>query len=278
MATPPIDAPRSADNSCPMPIPFVQIDSFTSAPFTGNPAAVCLLDAPTDDAWMQRVAAEMNLAETAFVRPGEGEYALRWFTPTIEVDLCGHATLAAAHALWELGQTDAQTLRFATRSGILTAERVDGRIRLDFPAEPAVAADPAPGLMEALGTNGAHVGRNRLDHLVVVETEDEVRAIAPDFRRLAKAVTRGVMVTARSAEEHDFVSRFFAPAAGIDEDPVTGSAHCCLGPYWSERLGRRELVGYQASARGGIVRVAVRGERVYLDGEAVTVLRGEVVV
>lgn len=278
MASHPVDAPLSAGHSWLMPIPFAQIDSFTSAPFAGNPAAVCLLDAPADEAWMQRVAAEMNLAETAFLHPGEEAYALRWFTPTMEVDLCGHATLAAAHALWEMGQTDAETLRFSTRSGILTAERADGRIRLDFPAEPAVAADPPPGLMESLGTTGAYVGHNRLDHLVVVETEDEVCTITPDFRRLATAVTRDVMVTARSTGDHDFVSRFFAPGAGIDEDPVTGSAHCCLGPYWSEQLGRRELVGYQASARGGVVWVAVRGERVYLDGEAVTVLRGEVVV
>lgn len=261
-----------------MPVPLLQIDAFTAVPFTGNPAAVCLLDAPADERWMQLVAAEMNLAETAFVVPEGESFGLRWFTPTVEVDLCGHATLAAAHALWETGRVDrAASLRFTTRSGVLTAARAEGMIRLDFPAEPAIAADPPSGLMNAIGA-GTYVGRNRLDHLVVVNSEDVVRSLAPDLRLLATVAQRGVMVTAHSDGEYDFVSRFFAPAAGIDEDPVTGSAHCCLGPYWAAQLGRAELVGYQASARGGVVRVTVAEERVFLDGEAVTVMRGEIVV
>jgi PhzF family phenazine biosynthesis protein len=251
-----------------------QVDAFAQRPFTGNPAAVCLLDEPRDDAWMQAVAAEMNLAETAFVeRQGDG-FDLRWFTPTTEVDLCGHATLAAAHVLWEQGET-AHRLRFRTRSGTLTAERADGLIHLDFPAEPARATDVPPDLEHALGALPQWVGRNRFDYLVEVADVATVRSLAPDFRGLRRFPGRGFIVTAAGEEGCDFVSRFFAPGAGIDEDPVTGSAHCCLGPYWAARLGRSDLVGYQASPRGGYVGVHVAGERVVLSGPAVTVLRGE---
>lgn len=263
-----------------MAIPFVQVDAFTDRPFAGNPAAVCFLDTPADAAWMQAVAAEMNLAETAFVAPraDETRYGLRWFTPTVEVDLCGHATLATAHALWSEGRADPESvLTFDTRSGELTARRAGEMIRLDFPAAPAAACAPPPGLLDALGVEATFVGRNRFDYLVAVDAEDDVRSLEPDLRALASISTRGVMVTARSHGEYDFVSRFFAPGAGIDEDPVTGSAHCCLGPYWAEVTGKSELVGYQASARGGIVRVTVADDRVLLDGAAVTVLRGEVV-
>ncbi len=253
-----------------------QVDAFTSRPFTGNPAAVCLLEDPRDDSWMQALAAEMNLAETAFLERREDGFGLRWFTPTTEVDLCGHATLASAHVLWETGATQSR-LRFHTRSGVLTAERAEGSIHLDFPAEPATATDVPPGLEEALGTLAKWVGRNRFDYLVEVADGATVRNLAPDFRALREFRVRGVMVTAAGDGDCDFVSRFFGPGTGVDEDPVTGSAHCCLGPYWGARLGRSDLVGYQASTRGGYVGVRLAGDRVVLSGSAVTVLRGELV-
>ena len=265
--------------------PLFQVDAFTAEPFAGNPAAVCLLeDEDADPGWMQRVAAEMNLSETAFLRPRAeaGRYVLRWFTPAVEVELCGHATLASAHVLWTEGLADAaQELRFDTASGPLAARRDgDGAIWLDFPATPAAPVDPPAGLLEALGAVAARwVGLGRFDYLVELEDEAAVRALAPDVRRLAGLGVRGVIVTAAAGGPggHDFVSRFFAPGAGIDEDPVTGSAHCTLGPFWAERLGRAELTGFQASARGGLVQVRPRGDRVLLGGRAVTVLRGQLV-
>lgn len=261
---------------------ITQVDAFTSEPFAGNPAAVCVLDAPADERWMQDVAREMNLAETAFlVRDDDGGvFRLRWFTPTVEVDLCGHATLASAHVLWEDGHLGSgETARFQTRSGLLTASHDDGWITLDFPAEPATPMAAPRALVDALGVGSiVAAGRNRMDDLVEVESEDIVRALHPDLGRLRDVTRRGVIVTAPARTvTSDFVSRFFAPAAGVDEDPVTGSAHCCLGPYWSERLGKPDLVGYQASARGGIVRVRCAGDRVMLAGQAVTVLRAELV-
>jgi len=265
-----------------MRAPLFHIDAFTDRPFAGNPAAVCLLSEDREAAWMQNVAREMNLSETAFLRRREGHWELRWFTPTVEVDLCGHATLASAHALWETGQAEPrETLVFQTRSGRLAAAQRDGSIELDFPAEPASPAKAPPELLAALGISAASfIGRNRFDYLVEVKDESAVRGLAPDFGRLRAAGdgTRGVIVTARSeASEQDFVSRYFAPAVGIDEDPVTGSAHCCLGPFWADRLGKKELTGYQASARGGTVRVRVEGQRVFLGGYAVTISRGELV-
>ncbi len=264
-----------------MSLTIVQVDAFTREPFGGNPAAVCVLPRPADPAWMQRVAREMNLSETAFlVSRGSGEYDLRWFTPAVEVDLCGHATLASAHVLWEDGHlaADAPTV-FHTRSGRLSAERRGEWIEMDFPAEPAEPAEPAPvpeGLADALGAEPVHFGRNRFDCLVEVDSEATVRALAPDIRALCALPVRGIIVTARGeTEEADFVSRFFAPRAGVDEDPVTGSAHCCLGPYWRRRLGRDAFTAWQASVRGGIVKVRVAGDRVLLSGQAVTVLRGE---
>ncbi len=258
---------------------IVQVDAFTGEAFAGNPAAVCVLDSARDERWMGLVAREMNLSETAFLlQEGEG-FGLRWFTPSVEVELCGHATLASAHVLWEdrrLGQ--GQVARFFTRSGVLTATREDGWITMDFPATPASASEAAEGLLEALGVRGCWVGRSWFDYLVEVESEEEVRGLQPDFTALRRLGTRGVMVTARArSEEHDFVSRFFAPGSGVDEDPVTGSAHCCLGPYWSARLEKDKLVGYQASTRGGLVRVQCCGGRVLLSGQAVTVMRGELV-
>jgi len=263
-----------------MGIPIYQVDAFTSEPFKGNPAAVCLLDGPADDAWMRRVAAEMNLSETAFAAPRSGgDFDLRWFTPAVEVDLCGHATLATAHILWETSILSPNArARFHTKSGVLTAARVDDRVELDFPANPPAPIEPPDGLLDALGIAATYVGRTRFDYLVEVADAGAVRAAAPDIRRLKRLDVRGVMITAASDEDaFDFVSRFFAPGAGVDEDPVTGSAHCALTPYWATKLGRDELVGYQASARGGIVRCRVVGDRVRLSGHAVTVLRGELV-
>jgi predicted PhzF superfamily epimerase YddE/YHI9 len=262
-----------------MPAPIFIVDAFTDRPFAGNPAAVCwLTDRWPDGRWMQSVAAEMNLAETAFAwRRSDGVFPLRWMTPRVEVDLCGHATLATAHVLWQTGIADiGEAIRFDTRSGILTAARRDDEIELDFPAKPAEPADPPPGLLEAVGAAPRFVGRNQFDYLLELGSASELRTLRPDFRRLAAADCRGVIVTALADDKNfDFFSRFFAPAVGIDEDPVTGSAHCCLAVYWARKFGKAELVGYQASARGGVIRVAVIGDRVKLSGRAVTVVRGE---
>ena len=262
-----------------MGVPIYQVDSFTSEPFKGNPAGVCLLKGAADDTWMQQVAAEMNLSETAFPVPrSDGAYDLRWFTPAVEVELCGHATLAAAHVLWENGALAADAeARFHTASGLLTAVRDGDRITLDFPANPPEPVDPPPGLLDALGVAASYVGRTRFDYLVEVDDADSVRNVGPDFRALKRLGVRGVMITARSDDAaYDFVSRFFAPGAGVDEDPVTGSAHCALAPHWGAKLGRDEVVGYQASARGGVVYCHIAGDRVLLSGQAVTVLRGEI--
>jgi PhzF family phenazine biosynthesis protein len=260
---------------------LLQIDAFTDVPFRGNPAAVCFLDRERDTDWMQNVAMEMNLSETAFLLPVEDGFSLRWLTPTVEVDLCGHATLASAHALWEegvLGQSE--TARFQTRSGLLTATRNGEWIELDFPEKIAEPAEAFPELVAGLGNPRIlFAGSNKLDYIVEVESEEVLRNLRPDHARLRTIGLRGVIVTSRpSTGGFDFISRYFAPGSGIDEDPVTGSAHCCLGPYWASRLGKRELVGYQASARGGIVRVRLEGDRVKLGGRAVTVLRGELAV
>jgi PhzF family phenazine biosynthesis protein len=256
---------------------ITQVDAFTDRPFGGNPAAVCILERAADESWMQAVAREMNLSETAFLhREGEG-YALRWFTPTVEVALCGHATLAAAHVLWEEGRLAAdEPARFVSRSGPLTASQNGDQIELDFPAKPAEPCEVPAGLDEALGARVVYAGRNGMDMLVEVATADELIGMRPDFGRLAEVPVRGVIVTARSADAaFDFLSRFFAPRAGVPEDPVTGSAHCCLGPFWAERLGKTDMVGHQVSERGGVVGVRLRGSRLGLLGRAVTVLRGE---
>ncbi len=263
-----------------MGIPMFQVDAFASTPFTGNPAAVCLLDTDTDaDAvWMQTVAAEMNLSETAFVRPRDagGAFPLRWFTPTVEVELCGHATLASAHVLWETGRLTPDTpAHFDTRSGILTAHRRGDTIELDFPTDPVAPTELDPDLVRVLGATPVAAHRGRSGWLVIeLATDDAVRGLAPDIAALLPFGV--VVVTSRSNDPaHDFVSRVFGPAVGIDEDPVTGSSHCALAPYWAERLGRNELTGYQASARGGVVTVRLDGDRTHLGGHAITVLRGE---
>jgi PhzF family phenazine biosynthesis protein len=257
---------------------FTQVDAFTDRPFAGNPAAVCLLPFSRNPIWMQQVAREMNLAETAFLlRRGDDSFDLRWFTPAVEVDLCGHATLASAHVLWEEGHLDGrEKARFHTRSGVLAASRQGDLIWLDFPCTPDQPQPKSLELERALGARIGYLGRTQFDYLVEVESETEVRALDPDLGTLARLPVRGVIVTARSdSTSWDFVSRFFAPGAGVPEDPVTGSAHCGLAPFWATRLGKQELVGYQASARGGVVRVRLDGDRVHLGGQAVTVLRGE---
>jgi predicted PhzF superfamily epimerase YddE/YHI9 len=265
-----------------MPIPLFVVDAFTDRPFGGNPAGVCVLDRWPPDSWLQLVGREMNLSETAFlVRRGEGEFDLRWFTPAVEVALCGHATLASAHIAWShaLAPTG-RPVAFHTQSGVLTAAPgAAGEIELDFPAKPAKGCDPPPGLLDALGAKAVSVGRNQFDYIVELATEADLRALSPDYRRLLAVECRGVIVTSRSDDPRfDFVSRFFAPKAGVNEDPVTGSAHCCLAEFWGEKLGKAEMVGYQASARGGVVRVARRGGRVILAGKAVTVSAGELLV
>jgi PhzF family phenazine biosynthesis protein len=253
-----------------------QVDSFTNQPFHGNPAGVCLIDSPKPDEWMQSVAMEMNLSETAFpLREGDG-YRLRWFTPKVEVDLCGHATLAAAHILWESGEEAADTvLRFYTRSGLLSAQRSENWIDLNFPAAPVKAAPIPQELVEGLGIMPQFVGKDGDDYLVEVENESTLLALEPDFERLTKIDSRGVIVTCRSSSrEYDFVSRFFAPRVGINEDPVTGSAHCALAPYWRAKLDKDTFHAYQASQRGGELRLRIDGERVIISGQAVTVIQG----
>jgi PhzF family phenazine biosynthesis protein len=256
---------------------ITQVDAFTDTPFAGNPAVVCLLPAPRDEGWMQKVAREMNLSETAFLVPQADGYALRWFTPAVEVVLCGHATLASAHVLWEDGHLPpGRQARFHTKSGLLTGDRAGEWIELAFPAKREEPAPAPAGLAEALGAAPKYIGRNQFDYLVEVDGEATVRGLKPDHGALGALPVHGVIVTARAdSPGYDFVSRFFAPGSGVAEDPVTGSAHCALGPFWQSRLGKRELVAYQASPRGGVVRVRVAGERVMLGGKAVTVLRGE---
>jgi len=262
-----------------MAITIYQVDAFTSQPFSGNPAGVCILTQAAEEDWMQKVAREMNLSETAFLYPSSGGYNLRWFTPAVEVELCGHATLASAHTLWEEKYLKpGEQARFFTRSGLLTAERQGSWIEMNFPAEPEKPIQPPDELARALGTQPKYVGQNRWDYLVEVDSEETVRTMQPDFTLLGKLPARGTIVTSRSTtEEYDFVSRFFAPAVGINEDPVTGSAHSCLGPFWGQRLGKKSFLAYQASARGGVIRVALKEDRVIIGGQTVTVLRCELV-
>jgi PhzF family phenazine biosynthesis protein len=255
-----------------------QVDTFTESAFAGNPAAVCLLSGPADASWMQRVAAEMNLAATAFLEPLAGGYALRWFTPTVELALCGHGTLASAHVLYETGRAGkGDQIRFVSAGGELIARHDGTAIELDFPATPAAHAAPPDGLLTALGVRSAEwTGAGAEDFMVVLASEQQVTGLRPDQAGLAAISVRGIIVTAPASRPGaDFVSRSFAPSIGVAEDSVTGSSHCTLAPYWCERLGQTALTGYQASARGGTVRVRLAGERVILAGQAVTVLGGE---
>jgi PhzF family phenazine biosynthesis protein len=251
-----------------------QVDAFTDHPFAGNPAGVCILTAAAEDAWMQSVAREMNLSETAFLVAQADGYNLRWFTPAAEVRLCGHATLASAHTLWETGiLQDKEEARFQTLSGLLTANRRGDWIEMNFPARPPNPVRESEILISALGAPARFIGRDVDDYLVELESETIVRALEPDFTSLGKLNVRGVIITARSEDPNfDFVSRFFAPSVGVNEDPVTGSAHCCLTPYWSRKLQKKAMTAFQASARGGILHVELSGDRVLLAGQAVTVM------
>lgn len=263
-----------------MSLPLYQVDAFTETPFRGNPAAVCLLDSPRPDAWMQNLAAEMNLSETAFLLPEGPGYRLRWFTPAAEVRLCGHATLASAHILWQSGAIPVtSTIQFFTLSGLLTAEKRGGLIWLNFPSRPAVSAEPPSGMLAALGVKAVFVGRSLEDYLVETASETEVLSSRPDFNALARVQARGVIMTSPADDGRvDFVSRFFAPAVGVNEDPVTGSSHTVLAPYWAARLGKSQLIAEQVSRRGGRLHLVLEGERVQIGGSAVTVFRGELEV
>ena len=254
-----------------------QVDAFTDKPFSGNPAGVCILEEPADESWMQNVATEMNLSETAFLFRKEDGFNLRWFTPKMEVDLCGHATLASAHILYTEGHLKpGQKADFHTKSGLLKAEFKNGWIELDFPRLAEESVQAPKDLSRGLGAKPLYVGKCGFMYLAELQSEEVVRTLKPDFSILGKQEIGSVIVTSRaSTKGYDFVSRFFAPIVGIDEDPVTGSAHCCLGPYWSKKLGKNEFVAYQASMRGGVVKVKVGRDRVYLEGKAVTVLEGE---
>lgn len=260
-----------------MGLKIYQVDAFTDKPFHGNPAAVCVLPEPAEEEWMQLLAREMNLSETAFLVSKDDGFSLRWFTPTVEVALCGHATLASAHILWQIGLLSPnQQAKFYTRSGLLTAELKDNLIELNFPATLETQTPPPDGLEEALGVKAKYIGKTKFDYILEVDSPNTVKALKPDFTALRKLPVRGIMVTSQdNGSPYDFVSRFFAPGSGIDEDPVTGSAHCCLAPFWSARLSKNNLTAYQASARGGILWLTVAEDRVYLRGHAVTVLQGE---
>jgi PhzF family phenazine biosynthesis protein len=271
-----------------MELTITQVDAFTDKPFAGNPAAVCVLPEPMSDRWMQEVAREMNLSETAFLlKQEDGSYHLRWFTPTVEVDLCGHATLASAHVLWSEGHLPTSAAaHFQTRSGLLIAQHQGDWLELDFPANPSQALDATGDLAVQLSAmldpelgseDLLSLSENSLGYLVQLASEAWVRQLKPNFAAIATLPVSGVIVTsaATSGSPFDFVSRFFAPALGIDEDPVTGAAHCCLGPHWHHQLHQTEFLAYQASARGGVVKVRCAGDRIFLGGQAVTVLQGK---
>lgn len=274
-------------------IPLFQVDAFTSHPFKGNPAAVCLLEKPASDQWLQQVAAEMNLAETAFLTPDPHGLRLRWLTPTTEVDLCGHATVATVQVLRELHAASQlpdwiaphwkqSCIQFHSRSGILTAEATASGIVLDFPATaptPATMPEQLPAALRIEPTQVVWCGQSRFDLLLRLDSAHTIRTLQPDLPALARLPVRGVIVTALGdAADHDFISRFFAPASGVPEDPVTGSAHCALAPFWQPQFGRNTLFGFQASSRGGHVRMDLQGDRVRLTGQAVTVFRGSLLV
>jgi len=260
-----------------MSIPIFQVDAFTDKLFSGNPAAVVVLEQQAETAWMQSIAREMNLSETAFVHPQQGGYHLQWFTPQVEVDLCGHATLATAHILWQTGLVKtADPIRFFTRSGWLTASQRNDLIEMDFPSASVEPVDVTEELITAVGVRPDFTYISGDKWLFEYADESIVRGLKPDFMALKQRKGRALSVTAPSfTPGFDFVSRYFAPWIGIDEDPVTGSAHCFLGPYWAQKLGKSYLTAFQASSRGGIVNVRVSGDRTYIGGKAITVFAGE---
>jgi PhzF family phenazine biosynthesis protein len=255
-----------------------QVDSFTQTPYSGNPAGVCVLENHADDSWMQNIACEMNCAETAFLVKNGGSYKLRWFSPAVEVELCGHATLAAAHILWETESVPKdKEIIFNTLSGRLTARMTNGLIWLDFPTIPAEETAPPLGLERSLGEKILWCGKNRFDYLIELTSEEAVRQCSPDYKSLRTIPMRGCIITSRaSSPAYNIVSRFFAPAIGIDEDPVTGSAHCCLAPFWHKRLDLLEFTSYQASKRGGYIHMILNDDRVMIGGSAVTIFKCEI--
>jgi PhzF family phenazine biosynthesis protein len=252
------------------------VDAFTAHPYSGNPAAVCVLKEEKSDEWMQKIAAEMNLSETAFlIQQEENSFSLRWFTPAVEVPLCGHATLASSHRLWETGAVKNDEIRFHTKSGLLTAKKEADWIQLDFPALPPKETQPPEALLKSIDAEFLYVGTNGVKYLVEVAESETVEKLSPDFEMMKRIDTQGVIVTAKANEPGiDFVSRYFAPAVGINEDPVTGSAHCCLGPYWSAKLGKTHMAAKQLSKRRGFLKLEVTDERVLMSGQAVTTLSG----
>jgi PhzF family phenazine biosynthesis protein len=263
-----------------MKCPIYIVDSFTEKAFRGNPAAVCFPNEGADSDWMLGVAAEMNLSETAYLKKrGEG-FDLRWFTPEVEVDLCGHATLASAHILWEEGLlSENNKAFFYTKSGTLTAEKKSDQIGLNFPSKSEKEINEFGKLQKALDTDFIYAGESGYYYIIEVKSEEDVKNLKPDFGALKNATEFGVIVTAKSlSDEYDFVSRFFAPSVGIDEDPVTGSTHCVLGPYWMKKLNKNTLRAYQASKRGGILNLRVEEAGVYIAGNAVTILKGELLI
>lgn len=251
------------------------VDAFTDKPYKGNPAAVLILKTEKPDHWMQSIAKEMNLSETTFLHRQGEEYSLRWFTPETEVDLCGHATLASAHILWEEQFFNGEEIRFTTKSGLLTATRDGNWIQMNFPLEIEQKCVPPRELIEGLGVPYRYIGKNRLDYIVEIEDEETLKGLRPNFD-LWKSIKRGVIITSKSNRPGiDFVSRCFYPALGINEDPVTGSAHCCLGPYWQGKLKKNELTAHQLSNREGVLRVTILEERILISGQAITTLKGE---
>lgn len=259
-----------------MRTPIFQIDAFTTRRFAGNPAAVIPMDRFLDDTTLQAIAAENNLAETAFLVPEGGDYRLRWFTPTVEVPLCGHATLASAAAVMERLEPGRGKVIFHTASGALTVKRINGGYAMDFPVRPSEPVATPPGLAEALGVVPVEVLSDTFNYIVLLENAQLVRDLAPDIAAIARMDRSGVVVTAPGDETYDFVSRYFAPAKGIPEDPVTGGAHCALAPYWAKRLGKTAFRAYQASRRGGEITCRLAGDRVELEGSCVFYLEGEV--
>jgi PhzF family phenazine biosynthesis protein len=261
-----------------MALTIYVVDAFTEKAFKGNPAAVCLTSEPLDDVLMQSIAEEMNLSETAFLSPQQDGYSLRWFTPNTEVELCGHATLASAHTLWETEiLPKVQQANFYTKSGLLTASKDGSWIQLNFPVEPVSESEYPFELIEALNVEPIYVGRNRFDYFIEIESEDVVKNLSPNFSMLRTIKTRGVNVTSKS-NDFDFISRCFFPALGVNEDPVTGSAHCGLAPYWSKKLNKTQMYAYQASARGGILKIDLQKDRVLMAGQAATVMKGELLI
>ncbi|HEY0826999.1 MAG TPA: PhzF family phenazine biosynthesis protein [Bacilli bacterium] len=262
-----------------MTVTLYIVDAFTNEAFQGNPAAVCVLPEERDDSWLQNIAAEMNLSETAFLYPLQSGYSLRWFTPTTEVELCGHATLASAHILWEYGFLKfEEQATFHTKSGLLTAIKSGSWIEMNFPSEAPLKVDDYPSnLIQALSIDPLYVGRNRFDYIIEIESEDILKTLTPNYSLLGEIPARGVIVTSRSTS-YDFISRCFFPAVGVNEDPVTGSAHCCLVPYWKEKLNQSNFTAYQASLRGGVLRLRSENDRVILAGQAITVLKSELLI